>query len=417
MMKIYISLMKILLLLSMFLAPLKALGKGFPNLYMVLALSSPLFIVMIIIYCLLKRRMRVNNIGQIIVYLIAILLWTIIGINNGYSVASEMASLMLLILFFIAISISYQENLISVEFIRKISYLLMYCWSGFYALVALGIILNIIPNSILVQMIAIWLEANPSTTMDSGFLGMIPRMGAGENILPLIIYAFYLFDKKAGSVLVWLMMFMYVLLDYGRLDMLFFSFLTIVFIYFKFIHGKITFKKYIIMLGTFFAIVVFSYFFFAMNGIDMDMFVTGWIERYGRESTERYLQVKYLTEYTGCSMWIGYGLGGYTPEYIRSDAVWVYEMQFHAFLMQMGIIGFIAIVMNYLIFLLRMIFSDIDKRYIFITLVCLAYWLLDSSLQGGVFYGVGRMVIIVIYMLTRKEATKEKIKGDSVSEV
>ena len=402
-MKKYIFFLKMLLLMSLLLAPLKVLGKSYPNLYIIFASASIVYIIAIFFYCLVKRKLFVENLNQVVVYVIAICFWMIIGINNGYYVASEASSLLLMMLFLIAVNISYNEKLISSMYIRKISYLLMYCWSGIYVIIGAGLLFQIIPNSAVLQLMSIWLGADPSKAIHSGFGGMIPRMGAGENILPLIIYAFYLVDKKGGSIFTWLMMFLFVLVDYGRIDMGFFLFLTIMYLYLKANNAKFNIKNTKVLVISSVVIVMFLNNLFTLNNIDINDFFMGWTERYGRESTERYLQVKYLTEYIDNSLWFGYGLGSYTPEYTRSSELWVYEMQFHAFLMQLGILGLLAIVLNYIMYFCRLVFCSIDKRYILVVLACLAYWLVDSAFQGGVYYGVGRMVCMVIYMLTRKE--------------
>lgn len=404
-MKEYIFLLKILLFLAMLATPLRIVGKGYPVLYMLLALAMPMFIALITSYCLVNKRIIINNIYQIIVYFMAVFIWMTIGSTNGYSVIGETSSLCLMMLSLIAIVVSYNEKLISAEYIKNLAYLIMYCWSGAYALVALGMIFDIIPRDIFMNLIQIWLEANPNTAMDSGFLGLIPRLGSGENILPLIIYAYYLVDKRAGSICVWLMMFMFVLVDYGRIDMFFFVFLTMMFIYFKLKKRKISLQKSIMLITSLLTVIIFAYAFFAANNINGEEFLYGWTERYGRESTERYIQVKYLTEYITDRLWIGYGLGGYIPEYTRNVTVWLYEMEFHAFLMQMGIIGFMFIIVNYLVLFLRMVFVDINKRYKFITVACFLYWIVDSTFQGEVYFGVGRMICTVMFIFSRKERT------------
>lgn len=105
----------------------------------------------------------------------------------------------------------------------------------------------------------------------------------------------------------------------------------------------------------------------------------GWIERYGRESTERYLQIYYLNLYSSENWLWGLGLGAYAIEYIRSSTHWVYEMQMHAFMMQMGMLGFILIVLNYIVFIWRIILFDINYKYLYVTIICFLFWILDSA--------------------------------------
>lgn len=68
---------------------LRVVGKGYPSLYMVLTLAWPIFIASIAAYCLVYKRVFIDNSYQIIVYFIAVLVWSIIGSINGYSTIGE----------------------------------------------------------------------------------------------------------------------------------------------------------------------------------------------------------------------------------------------------------------------------------------------------------------------------------------
>ncbi len=397
-----VKLKKILLLfLSIYIVLTPLIGTTTDDRFKILltirAYSIYAFISCVGIYFLFKSKLSTSDGYQIIIYLMSIAIWSAIGIYNGYSAYPEARALVLLFFTFFAILMAYKENLVYINTIKKVSYILMIIWCGSYLMITLGLLTGVVPTNLLIAI----LELYKVELLNTGFLGMFPRVGAGVNIVPLIIYGFYMCEHKGGNIYIWLLTLFFVLIDFGRIDMAFFAVLTMFFIYYKFMDFKSGSKfisRFIICL--FFVLMIGS-----INnifGVDISEFWGGTTERFEQQSDPRTLQIKYIEEYIGDSVFYGRGLGAYVHEYVRNDAKWVYEMQFHAFFMQMGIAGGVLIIVNYLVFFGRNLCKEIDICRLYMAIVCVAFWLIDSAFQGGLYQECGGVVCVLVYLFTRE---------------
>lgn len=384
-----------------FLTPITPINSLFPSLYIIRQYSMVIFVLIIFLYCIVQKRFIQIGGNQIILYIIAILIWSMIGIYNGYNAVAEASPLLMVLLTFIAVVIASRNRMIKKENVKHIAYALMITWCGLYFFLAIGLLFGVIPIQWLMPIINVYMQANNSLTLTDGFLGILPRIGAGVNIVPLIIYGFFIYENKKYDIVVWLLMFFYTVIDYGRVDIALFSVLTLLNMYRRLRQKNISNKIY-----SFLAIVLLVSIFFegmAASNISFDELYEGYTARYDRPSDERTMQIKYINEYIENKTVMGYGLGAYTPEYTRSDNHWVYENQFHAFVMQMGIVGFLMIIFNYLILFFRTVYRDMDKKYLMVVFICSSFWLLDCAVQGGLYHNDGRVICVIIYMLTRNE--------------
>lgn len=396
---LYSYLMKILLFNMIMLTPFTPIEKLFPTLNIIRQYSMLVFVVMIGLYCLVRKSFIDVGFYQVLIYLIAIVLWSGIGIYNGYPALNEASPLIMMLITFISVVIAHKKGIVEKSYIQKIAFLLMIVWCGIYSMFAIGIMLGIIPKQMFMPILDVYMQANSSIDMGSGFLGILPRIGAGVNIVPLIIYGFYIRENKRWDLLIWILLLLYVIVDYGRIDMFLFVLLSLIKLYY-YLNNKSN-KKICKLLFALLTLLIFSYVMMSTSNISIEEFYDGWTARYERPSDERTMQVKFLNEYVETNYVIGYGLGAFTPEYTRSPNHWVYEMQFNAFVMQMGVLGFTMIVLNYLLLFFRTVYNGIDKKYLSITCVCVSLWLIDCMFQGGLYHNDGRVICIIIYMLSR----------------
>lgn len=342
------------------------------------------------IYMVIKKKFVSINILQTIVYFIAILIWTVLGIYNGYFVRSESLTLLKMFLFFYAVVIACNEKIIRIDYIRKLLYAFMIAWGLAYLLLFLGFISNNIPIDIFYN-------------VGVGFLGLLPRIGAGINICPLIIYGIYVCEQKGGSVLVWILMFFLVLMDFGRVNMVFFFIMSLMFLYYKVGDFKINVKGVFKCLSGVTLLILFGFYVCYLFNVNINEFWEGATERFNYQSYARIVQGKYLEEYAEENIIVGRGMGAYVPEYLRNDNKWIYELQFHAFVMQFGVLGFIMIVVNYMILFLNLLYKNMNMKYFYITSICVLAWIINSSLQGSVYQNCGLDVCSVLYIFTRND--------------
>lgn len=398
----YRNILRFLLSVTLILTPFSPINQVFPTVYTLRQYSMLIFILMICLFCLWRRRFIDIGWYPISLYFVAIFIWGAIGTYNGYDALAEASPLVVMMMTFISIVIAYREGFISKEYIKKLAFILMLAWCGVYFFIAISILFGIIPLQLLYPIMNVYMQANGSLRMGDGFLGLLPRIGAGVNIVPLIIYAFYIYEKKKGGIFVWIILLFYTIIDYGRIDMMFFAILTLFQLY-RIFKDIVNLKKICKVLVSLLLLLTCLWGTMSAHNLDMDELYDGWTARYDRPSDARTMQVAYLTDYIQEKPIIGYGLGAFSPEYTRSDNHWVYEMQFHAFFMQMGILGFALIVFNYLVFFLRTVYRNIGEQYISLVLACILFWLIDCIFQGGLYHNDGRVVCILIYILSRSE--------------
>ena len=386
------------------LTPFTPISVVFPNLYNFRQYSMLLFVFMILGYCLYRKRLVNVGIRQIVLYIIAIIIWSMIGIYNGYNAFQEASPLVVMLLSFIAVVVAYKEGFIEKKIIKIIAFFLMIAWCCVYFALAVGLLFGLISIQFLMPILDVYMQANNTITMGNGFLGMLPRIGAGVNIVPFIIYAFYIYENKKYDILIWILLLFYTIIDCGRIDMMLFCVLTCFKVYYNFKHN-LRIKNICKRLSILIMLMIPLFWGMSISDIGVSDFYDGWTERYDRPSDSRTLQIQYLNDYIEEKTIIGYGLGAFTPEYTRAGNRWIYEMQFHAFVMQMGILGFLIIVVNYLIIFITTVYKGCERKYLPIIFICIAFWIIDCIFQGGLYHNDGRVICILIYVLSRKDGS------------
>jgi O-antigen ligase len=101
---------------------------------------------------------------------------------------------------------------------------------------------------------------------------------------------------------------------------------------------------------------------------------------------------------------LGVGLGGYARDYLRSPTnMWQYELEYLALVMQLGILGFIFMVANFIVYVLRMLLNGYQKSYAIPMGISIVFWL-GTPIQSSLFSGTQSAVIILsIFFLSRKQ--------------
>jgi len=123
----------------------------------------------------------------------------------------------------------------------------------------------------------------------------------------------------------------------------------------------------------------------------------------------RVMQAYYITESVSANFIFGIGMGGFVEAYIRNPInPWHYELEYLSMLMQFGVIGYIFIVFNYIIYVILSIFRNNDPKFkaaIIISLIAL----LVTPLQSSLLVGTGSAIIIIsIFILSRKSGVRNE---------
>lgn len=374
------------------------------------------FIALSVFWVLLKREMLIPIKMNDIIFFIYLLLSMLYGVWNGFYLYSfnEMFAFVSLWVSWKIIFFSYENKLLDIMLIQKYLYYMMILWFSIYIFVGLGAVSGLIPESMLIAALSEWIKNRgmPVDEVDTilrgadGFLGLVPRLSTGLNIVPLIILLLHTYRNKGINLFVWILAFFFVLIDYGRFDV--FVFVLATSIAFMFAIKRVQ-KWYWGQALLPAAMLVFSLtmmFLFADKLVDFyqSMFAS---DRTYASNLERIVQYNSLMDAVIEEPFLGAGMGAYIANNIRNDVnYWEYELQMLAFVYQLGIVGVGAVVINFISDYLFTIWKH-TKGYHTILILIYGVWIVASCIQGGIFFD-GKIILPVLFFMSLKsEGTVE----------
>lgn len=231
-----------------------------------------------------------------------------------------------------------------------------------------------------------------------GFMSILPRFGNAGDLFYVIVFVFMMKDFRGKKLfLMWLLTLAVVLISYSRYLMACFSFISM---WLLLLSAR---KQPIKISLAFITISLIAFNFIDLNAVYLEL-----VERYtGQIQSEsdaiRSEMIGLLYGEFEKNMLFGIGLGGYTGAYIRSDVnLWMYETEYLALLMQLGIVGFLAIVIGYVIYITRQMFVLCPNRTRYFQISFSMIILLALPMQSALFVGTQFSVALIsIFFLSR----------------
>lgn len=374
------------------------------------------FIALSIFFVLLKRKILIQIKKNDIVFFVYLLLSTLYGIYNGFYLYSfsELFAFVSLWISWKIIIFSYENKLLDIILIQKCLYYMMVLWFLIYVLIGIGAVFGLIPESVLIAALSEWVK-NRGMPVDevenilrgtAGFLGTLPRLSTGLNIVPLIILLLHTYRNKGVNLFVWLLAFSFILIDYGRVDLFVFALATIIAIIcamkrvWSWYWGRALLPATILAFSLTIAVL------FGNNLYDFyqSMFLN---DRTYASNLERMVQYNSLMDGIKENIFWGAGMGAYIANNIRNDVnYWEYELQILAFVYQLGIIGVVAVVINFISDYLFTIWKH-TKEYHTMLILIYGVWIVASCIQGGIFFDGKIILPILFFMLLKAEEIVE----------
>lgn len=387
---------------------LYAIGQFSADIKMVSRLFYICFIFLTIFFIACRKSISVPTGYNDVLFFLYLFLSTLYGIHNGFlgSALNEMSAFASLWLSWKIIFFSYKNKLLDVVLIQKYLYNMMILWFLVYIFVAGGAILGFIPNDIIVALLSEWLK-NRGMSIDmvedllqgsSGLLGMMPRLATGLNIVPLIILLLHTYKNKGANPVVWLMGLLFVFIDYGRIDILVFGMATI-FAVMPSVKKILNSDKGILFFFFFLvSFVLAAVFIFDKELLEFFQSVFA-NDRTQASNFERISQYNDLMEGIAAAPFVGCGVGAYILNNIRNDInYWEYELQLLAFVLQLGILGFLAVVVNFVSDYVFSVWQHIRGcRMVF--MFTFGVWIVASCLQGGIFFD-GKLILPILFFMS-----------------
>jgi len=327
------------------------------------------------------------------------------GILNGFglSVVSQGASVILSILAVITSFVLYDNNLLKINFIERAIYFAAAIGVSFKVLIGLGVIAGLFSaESINLAMSDYFGSASYEVDIFGGFMGILPRIGNAGDLLYLIIFIFFATKYNRKPILVfafmWLTMLLFVFVSYSRFLMVIFLAASFCIFFYKIRVYPI--KSF--LLGVALAMMILSADIIDLSSVVLALYdrFTGQVQFEADSIRSEMAAILFKSFYE--NMLFGLGLGGYINHYTRSEInLWQYELEYLSLLMQLGLTGFLFIVINYLIYTIFVLFKNFDKKLL-LPLMLSVLTLIVVPLQSSLFCGTQWAVIILsIFFLSR----------------
>ena len=333
-------------------------------------------------------------------------LWVVIastiGVSNGFdlSTINQDASLVASFLVVIFSFVLYENNLLNVDKIKSAIYLTAGVGVAIKVFLGLSVVSGLFSADSIDELMQNYAGSTSfNADIFGGFLGLLPRIGNAGDLFNLIVFVFVV-KQSSGIrfIFFWVLVLAFTLVTYSRYLMLFFA---IVSLYAAVSGIKERSKAATIAM----AIVILS---IALYYSDADVIYSEIENRFtGQvqlESDSIRAEMKTVLFNTfSNNPFVGIGLGGHVQDYIRSPTnLWQYELEYLSLLMQLGVLGFIAIVVNFIVYVIRVLFSNYQKAFIFPMLLSTAFWI-GTPFQSSLFNGTqSALIILSIFFLSRK---------------
>lgn len=360
------------------------------------------------VICLIKINKVILRYKRSLLFL---WLWVVVsifvGIFNGFdfstvSQAASVTSAFFVVIFSFVLQGNHQLN---AGKLKKTIYLTALAGGGIKILMALGVVFGFFSAEGIDQMMQNYAGSTSfHVDMFGGFLGLFPRVGNSGDLFYLIVFLFYV--RESGGVklaLLWLFALVFVLISYSRYLMIIFVIITL---YAIALSVK---NKPKITMSVICALISVPF----LGFLDFSSIVSEIANRFTGQV--QYEADSIRSEMGGVlsgifydNLIFGVGMGGYVRDYIRSDVnLWQYELEYLSMLMQFGIIGFLFIVVNFSMYVIRTLFSSYQKACLLPMIFGVVFWL-GTPLQSSLFSGTqSALIVLSIFFLSRESAVKE----------
>ena len=388
---------------------LYAIGQFSSDIKMLSRVFYLLFIFLSVFLVSFRKKILVPIKVNDIIFFIYLSWSTLYGIHNGFYpyTLDEMFAFASLWLSWKIVVFSYENKLLYVALIQKYLYYVMILWFSVYVFTGIGAVLGFIPDSVIIAALSEWVKnRGQSIEMVSdilqgttGFLGMLPRLSTGLNIVPLIILLLHSYKNKGINPFVWFLGLLFIFIDYGRVDVFVFVIATIIAIMPRIKKVSNVYWGRI-LLPAVIVVVIFSVLLFEsdVSYLFQSIFVN---DRTYASNLERIQQYDSLIDGIIENPFWGSGMGAYIVNNIRNEVnCWEYELQVLAFVFQLGIVGFILIVINFIGDYILTVWKYTKGCRIGVFLIYVI-WIVASCIQGGIFFD-GKIILPILFFMSIK---------------
>ncbi len=329
----------------------------------------------VLLFYLSKNNLFIDkNVTLLLIVMLFVITWCVIGTFNDYFPysLSQTKNFFSLYLTIVITYVFINNNLLDLNKIKKVLYLVMFVKIISKLIVEFLVmsgILSIVNFNYLYNEVFNW---NP-VIMYIDALNLI-RIQTASDIFPVVIFGFYFLEKDVKvykKSLVLALTSIYVIIIYSRVILVQFIVMLIILFFYMFRNLLKRDIKRILVFPLLGALLLYP-----LSKVNLNDLTLAIIDRFNSYQVSvsddiRENQSRYLVEKFGENIFLGNGIGAYSKDYIRSlEAKYSYEKEYLSFLMQLGLLGFLLIIVFSIYIFYRMLsirrIKSLDIKIIFI---------------------------------------------------
>lgn len=381
----------------------------------------------LIIYSLRNKVIVDSNFMKFFTIIIFVSIWFAIGIFKGYHPTAKLQLISFLSLFLPIITtyLLLINKLINIKLVIKNFYFIMFAGILGKVFIEVLLLVKLLNAAQLYYIYNVVFNANP--------MGMVipfinwSRIQTPSDFIPIILMGFYLIDKNKtafNKLLLIAISTAYVIIVYSRIMTIYYL-LIILFVLLIKIKNSISMNIYkFSSLLIIISILTIAYNNLIINNDEINNSIKYRFQSQATRNSDqlRDIQSIYLLKEFRENWAIGKGLGSYSKDYIRSSVVkFTYEKEYLSFLMQLGILGFIAIIISSILLFLSIIFKNrysislmYSKEYVLI-IFNFFIWV-TRPLYNPYFLSSNSGMVIVILIVMSSYFYKKQLLENQINE-
>lgn len=359
-----------------------------------------------------KNKIIFKNPASLTFLSIGLMASVIIGVKNNFGISTfiHAATLITTILVIIFSFVAYDNKILNEK--KIILAINFTAFSGIFikvSLVFFSVIGFLSVESLAANFENIFGSSFFTANLYGGFLGVIPRISSSGYLFFYLVVLFYICGSKNKLciILSLILLLLFTVITYSRI---FIGLYFVVLCYGLYVLFSRNIRVVIVFIG-FFCLLSFS----KLKPIYLLLAERFFGDLQSASDLVRIEQIYFLNESFLDNILLGQGLGSYNVNIVRNEINrWHYETEYIALLMQLGLFGFLLIVVNFIIYIIKKIAYEMNPKFVFPVVVALLVWIL-TPLQSALFVGTSASIIIIsIFFLSRKITEQDSPENRSI---
>lgn len=384
------------------------------GIFLKIPLKTCVSILLLFIFIPFIARHKIDKFTIIFLSIFAfVLFWSVLSLINGYNTWLSFLKNYFSLLFVVWISFElYRFNVVKICQIRSILAVVSLLIVLIKICLELILVFNLLDIDSLINIYKVYFSTDLTTMYFPLNEISFYRIMVSNDSIPYVWFSFYLLSNKkiCKKILITIAFAFFTIINYSRINILEFCVITLFYLFYIIMSKP---KKIIGMLGLIILIVPSLIFLFNFYKESiLEVFEMRFNSVASDKSDQiREIQKLYLLNGFYDSWLFGHGTGAYVKEYIRSDTLlYSYEKEYLSFLYQFGLVGFLLIIVNTILFFKKICFHNVTytrKKIIVALLLCI--WILKPIFNPSFLSSNSGIIIVCIFAFFNNDRICDEI--------